>query len=373
MLFGALSGIRVLDLSQYVPGPYATLMLADFGADVLKIESPGGDPMRGFAPLDEDGVSLIYKAFNRSKKTVTLDLKSDQGKAAFEKLVARADILLESFRPDVMARLGFSRARIAEMNPRLLHCALTGYGQEGPMKDTPGHDLSYMALMGGFASSGTQATPVPIFPPVADHASAMHAVIVLLAALLDRAKTGKGCFLDVSIAESVLPWQRMALAITEATGEDVARAGYLLNGGAACYQVYETKDHAFVTLAAMEEKFWKNFCEAVERPDWIARQFEPTPQRTLIEALREAFASATLAEWEERLRLADCCFQAVTPLSALARHPQLRARGFLQEAEQDGRAFTEILSPVLADDRGPEARTAWQETDVEAALRVWKL
>ncbi|MCE2509832.1 MAG: CoA transferase [Alphaproteobacteria bacterium] len=371
-MFSALSGIKVLDLSQYVPGPYATLMLADCGADVLKVEPPGGDPMRGFAPLDKDGVSRIYKAFNRNKKTITLNLKTDRGKAAFEGLLERADILLESFRPEVMARLGFSRARIAELNPRLLHCALTGYGQEGPLKDASGHDVNYMALMGGLAASGTGQRPVPAFPLVADHASAMHTVIALLAALLDRAKTGKGTFLDVSIAESVLPWQRMALAITEDAGEDIARTAHLLNGGAACYQVYETKDHAFVTLGALEEKFWKNFCEAVGRPDWTARQFEPTPQRALIGALQETFASATLAEWEERLRSVDCCFQTVTPLSALADHPQLRARGFLQAARQDGMAFTEILFPARANDAGPDARREWREVDVEAALDAWR-
>jgi len=371
MLFRALSGIRVLDLAQYIPGPYATLMLADFGADVLKVEPPGSDPMRAMAPLDKDGISLIYKAFNRNKRSVALDLKTDTGKQAFEKMLRGADVLVESFRPDVMARLGFSRARIAAINPRLIHCALTGYGQAGPLKDTSGHDVNYMALAGGLDASGLEARPIPAFPPVADHASAMHTAIALLAALIAREKTGRGAFLDVSIAESVLPWQRMVLAASEAAGKDVRRLGHLLNGGAACYQVYETKDGGFVTLGALEEKFWRNFCEAVDKPDWTARQFEPMPQTDLIAALREKFASATLAEWVALLSKVDCCFQEVIPASALSAHPQLRGRGFLKEAQQDGRAFTEILFPARVDDAPPDVRREWRQVDAEEALHGW--
>ncbi len=372
MLFSALSGIRVLDLAQYIPGPYATLMLADFGADVLKLEPPEGDPMRRMAPLDKDGISLTYKAFNRNKRSVALDLKTDIGKRSFEGLLEGADVLLESFRPDVMARLGFSRERIAAINPRLIHCALTGYGQAGPLGHASGHDVNYMALMGGLDASGVEARPVLAFPPVADHASAMHTAITLLAALIAREKTGFGAFLDVSIAEAVLPWQRMVFAAMEAAGEDVRRTGHLLNGGAACYQVYETKDKGFVTLGALEEKFWRNFCEAIERPDWTARQFEPMPQTSLIVALREKFASATLAEWEALLSKCDCCFQVVTPASALPAHPQLRARGFLKEAQQDGRAFTEILFPARVDDKPPDVRREWREVNAEEALHGWK-
>ena len=372
MLFSALSGIRVLDLAQYIPGPYATLMLADFGADVLKLEPPEGDPMRRMAPLDRDGISLTYKAFNRNKRSVALDLKTDIGKRSFEGLLEGADVLLESFRPDVMARLGFSLERIAAINPRLIHCALTGYGQAGPLGHASGHDVNYMALMGGLEASGVEARPVLAFPPVADHASAMHTAITLLAALIAREKTGCGAFLDVSIAETVLPWQRMVFAAMEAAGEDVRRTGHLLNGGAACYQVYETKDKSFVTLGALEEKFWRNFCEAIERPDWTALQFEPMPQTSLIVALREKFASATLAEWEALLSKCDCCFQVVTPASALPAHPQLRARGFLKEAQQDGRAFTEILFPARVDDKPPDVRREWREVNAEEALHGWK-
>lgn len=373
MLYSTLAGTRVLDLSQYLPGPLATLMLADFGADVLKIEPPAGDPMRTMAPLGKDGLSRIYKACNRNKTTLRLDLKSDAGKQVLERLLRQADVLLESFRPDVMTRLGFPHARIAAINPRLVHCALTGYGQEGPLASAPGHDLNYMALAGGLGASGVAKRPVIPFPPIADHAASLNAAIAMLAALLGREKTGRGVFLDLSIAESMLPWQRIALAATEEAGADIPRAGHELNGGAAYYQIYETKDGEFVTLGSIEKKFWKNFCAAVDKPDWVQRRDEPIPQTSLIEALQAMFASATLAEWQETLGKAACCFQAVTGTTGLFEHPHLRTRGFLTAAQQDGEPFTEILFPVRADDTSPAPRREWQETTAETALQKWGL
>ncbi|PCJ61127.1 MAG: carnitine dehydratase [Rhodospirillaceae bacterium] len=373
MLFNALAGTRVLDLSQYLPGPLATLTLADFGADVLKIEPPLGDPMRGMPPLGPDGISRIYKACNRNKTTLRLDLKSAAGKASFERLLKQADVLLESFRPDVLTRLGFPRERINALNPRLIHCALTGYGQDGPLASTPGHDLNYMALAGGLATSGSAERPGFSFPPVADHAAALHAAMAMLAALLERTNSGRGVFLDISIAESVLPWQRLSLAVAEADGADISRTGHELNGGAAYYQIYETKDGAFVTLGCIEEKFWKNFCEAVGQPDWIHRQGEAIPQTDLIAALREKFATATLAEWLKTLGDVDCCFQAIVSTTGLVTHPHLHSRGFLQRAQQDGEAFTEILFPARANDAAPATRREWRETDAKTALEKWDL
>jgi len=371
MLASALAGIRVLDLSQYLPGPLATLTLADFGADVLKIEPPAGDPMRSMPPIGKDGISRIYKACNRNKKTLRLDLKSDDGKRRFERLLKRADVLLESFRPDVLTRLGFPRTRIEGLNPGLVHCALTGYGQDGPLAAAAGHDLNYMALAGGLGVSGTAKRPVMTFPPVADHAASLNAALAVLAALFARAKTGRGAFLDVSIAEAVLPWQRLALAAAESSGADIPREGHELNGGAAYYQIYETKDGEFATLGCIEEKFWKNFCAAANQPDWVSRHADPLPQTQLIGALRALFASATLAEWQAALGGADCCFQAVTAIPALATQPQLQHRGFLQMGKQDGDKLLEILFPVRADGTPPRTRRAWQETDLEAALRNW--
>jgi crotonobetainyl-CoA:carnitine CoA-transferase CaiB-like acyl-CoA transferase len=175
-----LAGTRVLDLSQFTPGPYATLLLADLGADVLKVEPPKGDPQRFEKPADADGLSAAYKVINRSKAVVTLDLKSAEGKAAFEALLAKADLMLESFRPGVLDRLGFPRERLDAINPQLIHCALSGWGQTGPYRLRPGHDLNYLAFGGGLIGSGTPETPVMTSPTIADYAGGLFAATMML-------------------------------------------------------------------------------------------------------------------------------------------------------------------------------------------------
>ena len=174
-----LAGINVLDLSQYLPGPFAGQILADLGAEVVKVEPPAGDPMRGFMFVDEDGISPFYKQVNAGKSIIRLDLKTATDRSVFERLVRQADVLLESFRPGVMERLGFSRERLADCNPRLVHCALSGFGQTGPHRLRGGHDLTYVALTGGLSATGTEAEPVITFPPLADHAGAQQAVIAI--------------------------------------------------------------------------------------------------------------------------------------------------------------------------------------------------
>src|SRR5271154_1260330 len=187
-----LAGIRVLDVSQFIPGPQAALHLADLGAEVVKVEPPGGEPMRVLGPMDPDGVSAFYKLMNRGKTVIELDLKSRDGKAAFADLVAAADVLVESYRPGVLDRLGFDRAALERLNPRLVHVALTGFGQTGPYRLRAGHDINYMALAGGLAASGPAERPAFAYPPTADHASALQAALTAVAALLGRARTGRG-------------------------------------------------------------------------------------------------------------------------------------------------------------------------------------
>ena len=218
MLDEALRGCRVLDLSQYLPGPYATRLLADFGADVIKIEPPGGDPMRSFIFLDVDGLSPLYKQINAGKTVVRLDLKSESGRSRFTELVKVADVLLESYRPGVMERLGFSTAHLRALNPRLVHCTLSGFGQDGPAGQRAGHDLTYMALSGMLHHTGTQETPVIPFPPISDYASSQQAVNLILAALLRRERQGEGCIIDTSIFETVLSWQSFGQAGVGRTG-----------------------------------------------------------------------------------------------------------------------------------------------------------
>ena len=361
-----LDGVRVVDLSQYLPGPFAGQILADLGAEVVKVEPPGGDPMRGIGPPDPDGVSAYYKLVNAGKRVVRVDLKAEAGRAAFGGLVAAADVLLESYRPGMLVRLGFDRPALAALNPRLVHCALSGYGQTGPYAGKGGHDLNYLAWGGGLVTSGSAARPVMAHPPVADHAGAMQAVIAILAALLRREREGQGAFLDVSLAETVLAWQGGQLTAA-LRGRPMTRGRDLLNGGAACYQIYETADGRFVTLGALEPKFWAAFCEAAGRPDWIARQAEALPQDGLIGDVAALFASRPLAEWQAVFDGVDCCWQPVLEAEELLADPQAQARGLLRRTGD----LAEALFPALIDSAAARPRVPLEEVAVDTALRSW--
>ncbi len=366
MLKSWLAGTRVLDLGQYLPGPGAAQILADLGADVLKVESPSGDPLRALDPVTGKpvaGVSPYYAAVNAGKRVVRLDLKDEEGKRAFARLVAAADVLIESFRPGSLARLGFGGDRLRASNPRLVHVALSGYGQTGPLAGAAGHDLDYLAFAGLLAASGPAARPAITFPPVADHAGAMHAALCAVGALFGRARTGQGAFVDISLAETVLAWQAWGLTATRA-GAAPAREGALLNGGAAYYRIYRAGDGKFVALGAIENAFWRNFCEAAARPDWIARHADPLPQSALIAEVAELFAGASRAEWDRRLGNLDCCYQPVLDYGEVSAHPHVAARGLVRGAET---AFAAIV-----DGSPPPARAPFREVTAGEALAAWK-
>jgi crotonobetainyl-CoA:carnitine CoA-transferase CaiB-like acyl-CoA transferase len=369
MLSDCLSGIRVLDLSQYLPGPFATQLLADLGAEVIKIEPPDGDPMRRFILLDEDGVSPFYKQVNAGKQVLHLDLKTAAGSAVLAELLAAADVLLESFRPGVLARLGFSREWLQEINSRLIHCALSGFGQTGPCRQRAGHDLTYLAMSGMLSLTGTAETPVIPFPPICDYAAGKQAATAILAALLRRERSGKGTFIDVSLFEMALSWQSFALTAAARPGQAFARGRDLLTGGAACYRIYRTADERFVALGAIEEKFWRRFCTAVDRPDWITRRQEPLPQTQLIAEVRELFGRAPLAVWQQRFAVVDCCFEPILTHPEVAAHPQVRQRQLLQSRGTGG--GYDALFPAWVDDRPPTPRRPLRQVEPAQALRDW--
>lgn len=323
-----LTGYRILDLSQYIPGPFATRMLSDLGADVIKVEPPRGDPMRNFMLSDNATPSALYRHLNRGKRILRLDLKSESGKAELTRLLKQADVLLESFRPGVMDRLGFDRGLLELINPRLVHCALSGFGQNGPYRNHAGHDLTYCAAGGALSASGSLERPMMTFPPLADHAGAMQAVNAIQSALLGRVNSGKGAFLDISLFDSAMAWQYLGLSEAEES-DPMKREQLLLNGGAACYNIYQTADGAFLALAPLEEKFWRAFCEAVDRSAWIPRQLENMPQTALIGELRELFLSQPLEHWERVLGEVDCCCEVIPSLDQVKTHPQVEARGLL--------------------------------------------
>jgi crotonobetainyl-CoA:carnitine CoA-transferase CaiB-like acyl-CoA transferase len=361
MLKDFLKGTRVLDLSQYLPGPFATRLLADMGADVVKVEPPSGDPLRHLDPEGKEGSSPFYEMINAGKTVITVDLKTDGGRTAFVALAARADVLLESFRPGVLDRLGFGQERLGELNPRLIHCALSGYGQTGPYRLVSGHDVGYVSMTGGLSVSGPKEAPAIIYPPMADHAGAMQAALTILGALFARQRGGAGAFLDISLSESLLSWQGPGLTMPPSRGEGV------INGGAAFYRIYRTADGRFISLSPLEPKFWANFCNAVGRPQWIARQFEPVPQTALIGEVTALFAGQPLAHWEALLPAADCCYQAVLEYPEVAAHPHVEARGLV--LNRDG--ITDVLFPAYVDGLPPEPRAPLGVADAETVLGAW--
>jgi len=364
-----LTGLRIIDLGQYLPGPYAAQLLADLGAEVLKVEPPDGDPLRRLGPTDADGTTAAYKLLNAGKSIVRIDLKSADGRAAFETLIGKADALVESYRPGVLDKLGVGRDRLRALNPRLVHASLSGWGSTGPYALRAGHDLNYMAVGGGLDSSGLPDRPMISHPPVADFASAQQTALAVAAALFGRERTGQGCFLDLSIMETVLGWQGFNLTAA-ARGEAPERGTALLSGGAACYRIYRTADGRFITLSALEAKFWRGFCEAVGRPDWIARQADPLPQTALTEELASLFASRDLAAWKALLDPVDCCFEALPTLTEVAEHPHVAARGQIH-ATPGAEPLVETLMGLRVDGGPPPARTPLRETTVAEVLAAW--
>jgi crotonobetainyl-CoA:carnitine CoA-transferase CaiB-like acyl-CoA transferase len=322
-----LENVRIIDLSQYIPGPFATRQLADLGAEVIKVEPPAGDPMRFFMHVNVDELSPIYRHLNRGKRVCKLDLKSAANKQLLRELIKDADILLESFRPGVLARLGLDRKELDRINPGLIHCALSGYGQDGPYALRAGHDINYNALSSQSIVSGTAQRPVIAYPPIADHAAAMQASIAMLAALHARKNNPGSVYLDISIAESIMAWQY--LPILANTGE---RAESLLNGGAACYNIYQCADTRFISLGAIETGFWKNFCSALQKPEWITRQYESMPQRALIAEVAEHITQHPFDHWHQLLDAVDCCYAPLITAGGLSANPQIQARRSLSES-----------------------------------------
>jgi alpha-methylacyl-CoA racemase len=347
-----LDGVRVLDLSQYLPGPLATLLLADFGADVLKIEPPRGDEMKNLGPRDGAGRAIFYESVNAGKSVRRMDLKQQESREEFLQLVLSADILLESFRPGVMARLGLDYASLAARNPRLVYCSLSGYGCGGPLEQAAGHDANYLAQAGVLYRNGNEA-PVYFDPPVADTTGSLFAVIAILGALRGRDRTGRGCAIDIGLADVAVPLQIFQVADYGARGYSPSRNETYLNGGAACYRIYRTRDGRHVALGAIEDKFWRRFCEAAERPEWIARAAEPMPQESLITDLARFFAQITLAECVTRFAAADCCFTPILTLGEALESEHCHGRGLVRRGNAGD---LQALFPARIDGEPPATR-----------------
>jgi alpha-methylacyl-CoA racemase len=323
-----LSGIRILDLTRLLPGAFCTMLLADMGADVIKVEAPGGgDYMRWTPPL-VDGKSVLFNALNRNKRSLSLNLKAEPGRELLLRLVENADVLVEGNRPGVMRRLGLGWDILHARNPRLVMCSITGYGQDGPFAARAGHDLNYMATAGGLGLNGAKGgPPVPLSVQVADiGGGGLQPAVAILGALVAVQRGAEGRWLDVSMTDGAVSWLALALA-ARGGGEEVGRGDQRLAGRHACYRVYECKGGGFYSVGALEPKFWAALCVAIGRPDLVGLQFAEGVEAERVHRDMEAvFASRTRSEWQDELSGLDACCEPVLELDEVATHPQVAAR-----------------------------------------------
>ncbi|HTQ54556.1 MAG TPA: CaiB/BaiF CoA-transferase family protein [Bryobacteraceae bacterium] len=317
-----LDGLMVLDLTRLLPGAAATMQLATFGAEVVKIEEPGrGDYARAIPPF-LNGQGAVFSMVNRGKKSVVLDLKSETGRDEFLKRAATADILVESFRPGTMRRLGLGYETLQTRNRRLIYVAITGYGQDGPWANLAGHDINYLALGGALDLVGVRGG-APVIPGVqiADMAGAMQAVSGVLLALAARDKTGDGQFVDVSMVDAVAWMLPVALGLHAATGEVPARGDTVLSGRYACYHVYEAADARWLAVGALESKFWEALCKALGCERFVADQFAEGPrQAEMIAELARVFRTRPAEAWFAHLQPLDACVTPVRNVAEMAQH-----------------------------------------------------
>lgn len=355
-----LGGLRVLDFSTLLPGPYASMMLADMGADVLRVESPTRpDLMRLLPPSDPDGIGAGHAFLNRSKRSIALDLKNAEAIAVVKRLAAQHDVLLEQFRPGVMERLGLGYETLREINPRLVYCSLTGYGQTGPYRDRAGHDINYVALAGmasyaGYADSG----PAPQAFQIADLAGgALHAVIGILAALNARQRSGEGRHVDVSMTDATFALNAIGAPSCFVGGEDPKPQSNLLNGG-GFYGFYRTADDRYLSIGSLEPQFREQLCRAIERPDLLplALTTDPAKEKQFIGELRTVIAARPLAEWREVFATVDACVEPVLTLGEAAEHPQLAARNMTVEVKGINASQRQLAAAIKFSDSEPEYR-----------------
>ncbi|GIX29317.1 MAG: CoA transferase [Burkholderiales bacterium] len=328
-----LAGVRVLDLTRLLPGPLCTLHLADLGADVVKVEDPQqGDYARSFNAAPGE-TSSFFTLLNRNKRALRLDLKHPRGREAFLRLARGADVVVESFRPGVMERLGVGYPQLAAANPKLVYCAITGFGQDGPYRDLAGHDVNYLGYAGVLDQIGP-AGGAPVIPnlQIADMlGGALMGATGILAALLDARTSGRGRLVDASMTDAVLAHAVFPMLALLSRGRTVPRGEDTISGALPCYNVYPTADGRYVAVGALERKFWDRLCEALSRPDLKLKQMPDDPEeRARVKAeLTAIFASRPFAHWVERFRHVDCCVSPVLTLEEALADPHFNARGMI--------------------------------------------
>lgn len=355
-----LEGIRVLDFSRLLPGPFCSLLLADMGAEVIKVEEPGqGDYTRWMPPLVQ-GQGAAFVALNRGKKSLTLDLRREVAREAIRRLIPQVDVVLEGFRPGVMARLGLDYERLSALNPALVYCSISGYGQKGPLSQRAGHDINYLALAGVLGATGPTGGPPQLSAvQIADLAGGAYpAAVAILGALLGRQSTGTGRYLDISMTEGALALMLFQRAGEVAAGRSAAAGAAPLSGGLVRYRNYRTADGKSIALGALEPKFWTAFLERVgfshlEGADMLqlagaipdaaqaAEQLEAQRQ------LEQLFVSRTRDEWATLFAEDDVCLEPVLEGDEVTYHPLHRGRGMLRAVALDGDETFEVISTPL--------------------------
>src|SRR5260370_717984 len=332
-----LTGIRVLDLTRLLPGAVCTMLLADMGADVIKVEDTGtGDYMRWAPPLI-DGKSVLFNALNRNKRSLTLNLKSEAGRDLLLRLVDRSDVLVEGNRPGVMERLRLGWDVIHARNPALVMCSITGYGQDGPMAAHAGHDINYVATAGMLGLNGSRgAPPSPLAVQVGDvGGGGLQPAVAILGALVGVQRGDEGRWLDVSMTDGAVSWLALALA-QQGAGEGLGRGDQRLAGRYACYRVYECKDGRFYSVGALEPKFWAELCAVVGKPDLVELPFATGDDGLKVHhEMERVFLSKTRAQWERELAGLEVCCEAVVDLDEVASHPQIAARALISHGPAD--------------------------------------
>jgi len=346
---GALSGITVIDLSRLLPGPYCSMILADHGARVIAVED------RRFLA---DG--LFMDSINRNKEHMSLNLKSEQGKEVFFRLVKKADVVLEGFRPGVVRRLGVDYEAVRGVNPSIVYCSISGFGQNGPYRDRVGHDANYLSYAGVLNLVGEPDRP-PSIPgvQVADIAGGgLNAAIGILLALLARQKTGRGQYIDISMTDGMVGFLPAVMFFQKLTGREPKRSDTVLSHRYACYNTYETADGRFLSIGAVENRFWRKLCEILGVPEYGPLQYDDKRRHEILERLRRTFRSKTLTDWETVLGDEDICWGRVQSLSEVLDDPLFKEREMVVEIEgRDGRKSKTLGVPVKLSDTPGAVRT----------------
>jgi len=329
-----LQGIRILDFSHYIPGPFASMRLGDLGAEVIKVEPLTGDLSRSAKGPTKEKDS-VFHAYNRNKRSLAVNLKTEEGLAVIRDLIQHSDIVMESFRPGVMRRLGLDYEAVAKWNPKIIYCSLSGYGQEGILSHFGSHDINYLALS-GVLSQLKDRTGRPVHPTItiADLVGGLSANESILAAYISREKSGEGAYIDSAILDSMLSLTQLHTLNLQNANEHQGLTS--LNGELVSYSIYETRDHRYVSFAALESKFWKAFCHEVDRHDWVPYQFtQKDDENPFVQEIIQLFKSKTFQQWEDFSSRVDCCLTPIYEIEEVLTKSYVKER-MVQARDQAG-------------------------------------